>query len=110
MPSPPWPTRVDRPLIVAIATSVLKMRYHCFLRTNSETGRAMRRLRVPAAAGLLLAVVGFAAMAARAQDFPTRPVRIIIGFGPGAIADITARLLGARMGQSLGQQFVVESR
>lgn len=47
---------------------------------------------------------------AAAQEFPTRPVRIIIGFGPGAIADLTGRLMGTRMGQMLGQQFVVESK
>jgi tripartite-type tricarboxylate transporter receptor subunit TctC len=43
-------------------------------------------------------------------DYPNRPVRIVIGFGPGSAADIAARVLGIRMGQALGQQIVVENR
>jgi tripartite-type tricarboxylate transporter receptor subunit TctC len=48
--------------------------------------------------------------AAQAQDYPARPVRIIVGFIPGSSADITARVLGQHMGQILGQQFVVENK
>ena len=47
---------------------------------------------------------------AHADDYPARPVRIIVGFIPGSSADITARVLGQRMGQILGQQFVVENK
>ena len=60
-------------------------------------------------ASLLLA--GMAAPAALGQsDYPNRPVRLIVGFIPGSSADITARVLGQRMGQILGQQFVVEGK
>jgi tripartite-type tricarboxylate transporter receptor subunit TctC len=52
----------------------------------------------------------FAASAANAEDYPVKPVRIIVGFIPGSAADITARVLGQRMGQSLGQQFVIEGK
>jgi len=45
---------------------------------------------------------------AQAQDYPARPVRIMVGFGPGSSADITARALSVRLSQILGQQFVVE--
>jgi tripartite-type tricarboxylate transporter receptor subunit TctC len=45
-----------------------------------------------------------------AEDYPSRPVRIIVGFIPGSSADITARVVGQRMGQVLGQQFVVENK
>ena len=58
---------------------------------------------------LALTVVA-AAPPARADDFPSRPLRLIIGFPPGSAADITARLVGADMSQTLGQQVVVESR
>src|SRR5262245_32729608 len=52
-----------------------------------------------------------AVSAAQAQtDYPTRPVRIVIGFGAGAVADTPARLLAQKFGQSLGQQFVVENK
>jgi tripartite-type tricarboxylate transporter receptor subunit TctC len=47
---------------------------------------------------------------ARADDYPARPVRIIIGFGAGAAADLPARLLAQKFSQSLGQQFLVENR
>jgi len=51
-----------------------------------------------------------AATPASAQDWPTRPIRIIVGFGPGSVADVAARVVGNRMGQTLGQQIVVENR
>jgi len=47
---------------------------------------------------------------ARAQDYPNRPVRIVVGFIPGSAADITARVLGIGLGKLLGQQFVVENK
>src|SRR5438105_1839020 len=47
---------------------------------------------------------------ARAQTYPTRPVRIIIGYTPGGSADLTARLMGQWLSERLGQQFIVESR
>jgi tripartite-type tricarboxylate transporter receptor subunit TctC len=48
--------------------------------------------------------------AAHADDYPTRPVRVVVGFPAGASADITARVVGHRMGQLLGQQFVIENK
>src|SRR5262249_59231785 len=51
-----------------------------------------------------------AARAARAQAYPTRPVKLIVGFGPASAADVTARILAQRLDQTMGQQFVVENR
>ena len=65
--------------------------------------------RLVAAVGITLALCG-AATASLAQDYPTRPVRIIVGFGPGSVADIIARVMATRMSQTLGQQLVVENR
>ena len=45
-----------------------------------------------------------------AQAYPTRPVRIIVGFPPGGATDIMARLIGQWLSERLGQQFVVENR
>jgi tripartite-type tricarboxylate transporter receptor subunit TctC len=46
----------------------------------------------------------------RAQTYPSRPVRIIVGFGAGGAIDITARLIGQWLSERLGQQFIVENR
>jgi tripartite-type tricarboxylate transporter receptor subunit TctC len=45
-----------------------------------------------------------------AIDYPTRPVRVVVGFPPGGFTDTTTRLISARLSEKLGQQFVVENR
>ncbi|HEY2136213.1 MAG TPA: tripartite tricarboxylate transporter substrate binding protein [Xanthobacteraceae bacterium] len=62
-----------------------------------------------AIAATAVAIAG-TATASRADDYPARPVRVIVGFTPGAAADITARVVVNRMGQILNQQFVVENK
>jgi len=47
---------------------------------------------------------------ARALDYPTRPVHLIDGFGPGSAPDIVARLIGETLSERLGRSFVIESR
>jgi tripartite-type tricarboxylate transporter receptor subunit TctC len=65
-----------------------------------------RFLHLAAGAGALPAV----SRLAWAETYPSRPVHVIVGFTPGAAADVTARLLGEGMGQLLGQQIVVENK
>jgi tripartite-type tricarboxylate transporter receptor subunit TctC len=62
------------------------------------------------AAALALTVLALTAGGGAAQDYPSRPVRIVVGFGPGASGDIAARVLAQKLGQILGQQFIVENR
>jgi tripartite-type tricarboxylate transporter receptor subunit TctC len=57
-------------------------------------------------AGLLLAPIA----AATAQDYPTKPVRVIVPFPPGAINDSVGRLIAMQLSARLGKQFVVENR
>jgi tripartite-type tricarboxylate transporter receptor subunit TctC len=47
---------------------------------------------------------------ARAQAYPSRPVRMIVGFGPGSAPDIVARLIGQWLSDRLGQPFLIENR
>jgi tripartite-type tricarboxylate transporter receptor subunit TctC len=55
-------------------------------------------------------LVGPVASPAQAQAYPTRPVRLIVPFPAGGVADVTARLVGQRLGEALGQNFVIENR
>src|SRR6266576_555610 len=47
---------------------------------------------------------------ARAQAYPSRPMRIVVGYAPGGVTDVMARLIGQRLSERLGQQFIVENR
>ena len=59
---------------------------------------------------LALATALFAALPATAQNYPVRPVRMIVPFAAGGNTDITARAIGARLSEVFGQQVVVENR
>lgn len=66
-----------------------------------------KRFAIYAAA---LCATALAAFAGVADDYPARPIHVVVGFSPGSGADITARVVGQRMGQILGQQIVVENK
>jgi len=58
----------------------------------------------------LFLIMGLPATAAADGDYPSRPVRIVVGFGPGSAADLTARVVAQRLSRTMGQQFVVENK
>ncbi len=59
---------------------------------------------------IIAALACACAFAAHAQQWPARPVRVIVNVAPGGVADITARVLAARLTETAGQPFVVENR
>lgn len=72
----------------------------------------MTRQHSFAAAWIVAAAVGLpgAVSAQRTDGFPTKPVRVVVPQAPGGATDIQARLFAVRMGQNLGQQFIVDNR
>src|SRR5712691_9482932 len=62
-------------------------------------------MRLPA---LLLA--GLLPVIAQAQDFPNKPIKMVVPYAPGGLPDTMTRIIGPKMSESLGQQIVVENR
>jgi tripartite-type tricarboxylate transporter receptor subunit TctC len=69
-----------------------------------------RQLLRAAIGGALVALATSAPFVALAQDFPARPVKMIVPFGPGTTTDIIARVVGEGLAKPLGQAVVVENR
>jgi len=60
--------------------------------------------------GLAIALLMCVAGPALAQDYPARPIRILVPYAPGGISDIAARIVGAKLTEAWGQQVVIENR
>ena len=57
-----------------------------------------------------LLAIGLTASAMGQQPYPTKPIRLIVGFAPGGNTDTVARLVGQRLGERLGTQVIVDNR
>ncbi len=69
--------------------------------------KTTRRNATKVLAGMAL---GALAPLARAQEYPAKPIRLVVGYPPGGANDIIARLIAARMGESLGVSMIVENK
>jgi tripartite-type tricarboxylate transporter receptor subunit TctC len=58
----------------------------------------------------LLCIALLAPVLALAQDYPRKPIQVVVPFGPGGVADITVRLVAPKMSEDLGQQLVIENK
>src|SRR5687767_15915879 len=76
-------------------------------RHHSFSGESMRRLL---SAALCLLLVGVALPAAAQSTYPTRPIRLIVGFSAGGTADVLARLLAEELRKDWGQPVIVDNR
>src|SRR3979490_1901455 len=74
-------------------------------RDSSLRARGLARMKWICAAALAAA-----ATTASAQGYPVRPVRILVPFAAGGVADITARVLSQKIGEGMGQQLIVDNR
>jgi tripartite-type tricarboxylate transporter receptor subunit TctC len=61
-------------------------------------------------AAIALLTLAFAGTALYAEDYPARPIHLIVGFPPGSIADVSFRVISAKLSEKLGQPIVVEDR
>jgi tripartite-type tricarboxylate transporter receptor subunit TctC len=71
--------------------------------------RMMKRRQILATSTAVLAVA-LAPLAAQAEGFPSKPVKVIVPFAPGGTTDIVARIMGERIGPALGQTLLVENK
>ncbi len=77
---------------------------------ENDGGGAMKLRSTRRALAALFAAACLGAAPACAQDYPAKPVRMVVNFPPGGVADQIGRVLGAHLQQALGQPFIVENR
>src|SRR4029077_18832365 len=98
-------------LTIGAATRIFAASSKAGNQSPTRGGRSMtlpRRMFLSLAAGA--AALPAAARVAWSQGYPSRPVRIVVGFPAGGATDIQARLMGQWLSERLGQQFIIENR
>lgn len=77
---------------------------------SGRTQWAASLMRFSLVRAVLLLAAAAAPLSILAQDYPVRPIRFIVGFAPGGLADLLARSMGQKLTPALGQQVVVDNR
>jgi len=77
--------------------------------TGLHKGFGLDARRVAVAGIVALAALLLAPQTTCAGKYPDRPVRLILPFGPGGVADVTARIVTEKLGERLGQRFIIEN-
>src|SRR5438445_4509753 len=77
--------------------------------TGRREGTGMSRRYASIAGAIALVALLLTPQIAQAQKYPDRPVRLILPFGPGGVADVTARIVTEKLGERLGQRFIIEN-
>src|SRR6476646_4666902 len=102
--------RVSCRLNVAIMCHTRRREFVCATSCISRCGELMEttvwNAVMSALAGSCIALAGIAS----AEEFPTRPLRIIVPFAPGGASDVVGRILAQKLGESMGQTVVVDNR
>ena len=75
----------------------------------ADTRHILRKRGFSFAAMVITAAALLLPQAVHAQNYPNKPVRLILPFGAGGVADVTARLVTEKLGEKLGQRFVIEN-
>ena len=70
----------------------------------------MKSFKMMMLLGVVAAAVFCAAVSVSAQTYPTKPIHVIVGFGPGGVADLTCRVVAQKLSGLLGQQVLIENR
>src|SRR5215470_5530949 len=71
----------------------------------------LRVASVACLAGTVGLTAALSVSAALSQSaYPSRPIRIVVGFAPGGPSDIISRVVGAKMGEIMGSQFIIENK
>ena len=76
--------------------------------TRNSTGAGILKRRTLIAAGAMMSLCSL--FSARADTYPSKPVRLIVPFAPGGTSDIIARIVAERIQETLGQPMIVENK
>lgn len=91
-------------------SEIKRQRIHDGIRIKFSKEKGMKASR-KAIFLVLFAALAFGTLAsAGAQSYPAKPIRLIVGFGPGGVGDLTARVVAQKVSTQIGQQILVENR